>query len=47
MTSVKHNVRKKLTYYRQFNSNSDKFSLFILRNLALISDKNLILSLKF
>ena len=46
MTCVKHNVRKKLTYYRQFNSNSNKISLFILKNLTLTSDKHLILSLK-
>ena len=46
MTCVKHNVRKKLTYYSQFNSNSNKISLFILKNLTLTSDKHLILSLK-
>ena len=46
MTGVKHNVKKKLTYYSQFNSNSNKITLFILKNQTLTSDKNLILSLK-
>ena len=46
MTGIKHNVRKKITCYSQFNSNSNKISLFILKNLTLASDKNLILSLK-
>ena len=46
MTSVKDNVKKKLTYYSQFISNSNKISLFILKKLTLTSDKNLILSLK-
>ena len=46
MTGVKHNVRKKLKYYSQFNSNSNKISLFIFKSLTLTSDKNLILSLK-
>ena len=45
MTGVKHNVRRKITYYSQFNSNSNKISLFILKNLTLTSDKNLILSI--
>ena len=46
MTGVQHNIRKKLTYYSQINSNSNKISLFILKNLTLTSTKNLILSLK-
>ena len=46
MTGVKHNVRKKLTYYNQFNSSSNKISLFVLKSLTLTFDKNLILSLE-
>ena len=46
MTDVKHNVSKKLTYYSQFDSNSNKIFIFILKNLTLKSDKNLVLFLK-
>ena len=46
MAGVKHNVRKKLTYYNQFDANSNEISLFIFKNLTLASDKNLTLSVK-
>ena len=46
MTCVKHKVRKKLTYYNQFNSNSNKIWLFVLNNLTITSDKKLVLSSK-
>ena len=46
MADVKHNVRKKLTYYNQFDSNFNETSLFIFKNLTLTSDKNLTLSVK-
>ena len=46
MSRVRHNIGKKPTYHSQFSSNSNKISLFILKNLIFTSDKNLILSLK-
>ena len=46
MAGVNQNVMKELTYYSQVNSNSNKILPFILKNLTLTSDKNLILSLK-
>ena len=46
MTCVKHKVRKKLTYYNQFNSNSNKIWLFVLNSLTITSDKKLVLSSK-
>ena len=46
MTGAKHKVRKKLTYYSQFHSNSNKISPFNLEYLTITSDNNLILSLK-
>ena len=46
ITGVKSNIKKKLTYFNQFASNSNKILLFIHKNLILKSDKNLILPLK-
>ena len=46
MTCVKHNVRKKLRYCSQFNSNFNKIWLFIIKNLTITSNKKLVLSLK-
>ena len=39
MTGVKSNVRKELTYYSQFNSNSNKIWLLILKNLTITSGR--------
>ena len=39
ITGVKHNIRKKLTYYSQFSSNSNKILHFIFKNLILKPSK--------
>ena len=39
ITGVKNNIKKKLTYFNQFASNSNKILLFIHKNLILKSIK--------
>ena len=43
---VKHNIRKKLTYYSLSGSNPNEVSHFILKNLILKSNNNLTFFLK-
>ena len=46
MKGVKHNIRKKLTYYSLSSSNPNELSHFIRKNLILKSNNNLIFFLK-
>ena len=46
MKGVKHNIRKKLTYYSLSSSNPNEVSHFILKNLILKSNNNLTFFLK-